>query len=49
MHASSKGLAALRATRTGKKSSPKTKAKISAASKERELDKRIRRMVDPYR
>ena len=49
MQASSEGLAALRATGTGKKASPKTKAKISAASKERELNKRIRRMVDPYR
>ena len=49
VQASSEGLAALRATGTGKKASPKTKAKISAASKERELNKRIRRMVDPYR
>jgi len=51
MQAFSEGLAALRATRTGKKASPKTKtkAKISPASKERELNKRIRRMVDPYR
>ena len=49
VQASSEGLAALRATRTGKKASPKTKAKISAASKKRELNKRIRRMVDPYR
>ena len=49
VQASSEGLAALRATGTGKKASPKTKAKISAASKERELNKCIRRMVDPYR
>jgi len=49
VHASSEGLAALRATRTGKKASPETKAKTSAASKARELNKRIRRLMDPCR
>ena len=49
LDASSEGLAALRAARTGKKANPETKAKISAASKERELNKRIRRLMDPYR
>jgi len=42
-------LAALRAARTGKKASPKTKARISAVSKARELNQRIRRLMDPYR
>ena len=49
VHASGEGLAALRAARTGKKASPETKAKTSAASKERELNKRILRLMDPYR
>ncbi len=46
---SDEGREALRSARMGKKASRETREKIRAASKKRELDKRIKRITDPYR